>query len=193
MASCSCCTHGIPWGDLPQSLGYGSGMTCWRRLRDCNASDVWQRLHQAMPVRLREHDQIDWNRACIEGSSVPSPWGQETGPNPIDRGKLGSKQHIVVDARGIPLVILVSGANRRDSRCSISVWMRYLRLQACQAEHANVSGGGASPAGLQGEVSRAVRNWVRISGLSREHTDGLRALASCESVLKGAWISTKRC
>jgi transposase len=61
--------------DLPQSLGYGSGMTCWRRLRDWNANGVWQRLHQAMLVRLREHDQIDWSRASIDGSAVPSPWG----------------------------------------------------------------------------------------------------------------------
>ena len=66
---------GIPWEDLPQALGYGSGMTCWRRLRNWNANGVWQRLHQAMLVRLREHDQIDWSRACIDGSSVPSPRG----------------------------------------------------------------------------------------------------------------------
>lgn len=39
-----------------------------------------------------------------------------TGPSPTDRGKLCSKRHIVVDARGIPLVILVSGANRHDSK-----------------------------------------------------------------------------
>ena len=44
-----------------------------------------------------------------------APGGQETGPNPTDRGKLGSKRHIVVDARGIPLVVLVGGANRHDS------------------------------------------------------------------------------
>lgn len=74
---------GIPWEDLPQSLGYGSGMTCWRRLRDWNASGVWQRLHQAMLVRLREHDQIDWSRACIDGSSVPSPRGaRKRAPTP---------------------------------------------------------------------------------------------------------------
>lgn len=64
---------GIAWEDLPQSLGYGSGMTCWRRLRDWNAAGVWQKLHYAMLVRLREHDQIDWSRASIDGSSVPSP------------------------------------------------------------------------------------------------------------------------
>jgi transposase len=31
---------GIPWEDLPQELGFGSGMTCWRRLRDWQASGV---------------------------------------------------------------------------------------------------------------------------------------------------------
>ncbi len=75
------------------------------------SGSVWPRLHQAMLVRLREHDQIDGSRASIDGSSVPSPGGQETGRNPTDRGKLGSKRHLVVDVRGIPLVILVSGAN----------------------------------------------------------------------------------
>jgi transposase len=72
---------GIPWEDLPQSLGYGSGMTCWQRLRDWNAAGVWQQLHQAMLTRLREHDQIDWSRASIAGSSVPSPRGvRKRGP-----------------------------------------------------------------------------------------------------------------
>ncbi len=66
---------GIPWEDLPQALGYGSGMTCWRRLRDWSAAGIWEQLHHAMLVRLREHDQIDWSRASIDGSSVPSPRG----------------------------------------------------------------------------------------------------------------------
>ena len=74
---------GIPWEDLPQSLGYGSGMTCWRRLRDWSAAGVWQRLHQAMLVRLREHDQIDWSRASIDGSTVASPRGaRKRAPTP---------------------------------------------------------------------------------------------------------------
>ncbi|MGI4858972.1 MAG: IS5 family transposase [Janthinobacterium lividum] len=107
---------GVPWEDLPQALGYGSGMTCWRRLRDWQEAGVWERLHLAMLTRLREHDQIDWSRASIDGASVSSPpGGPETGPNPTDRGKLGSKRDIVVDARGVPLAIAVSGANRHDS------------------------------------------------------------------------------
>jgi transposase len=38
-----------------------------------------------------------------------------TGPNPTDRGKRGSKYHLLVDAAGLPLNIAVSGANRHDS------------------------------------------------------------------------------
>lgn len=106
---------GIPWEDLPQKLGFGSGMTCWRRLRDWQAAGVWERLHLVMLRRLREHDQIDWGCASLDGASISSPRGQEPGPNPTDRGKLGSKRHIVVDARGIPLAVTVTGANRHDS------------------------------------------------------------------------------
>ncbi len=80
---------GIPWEDLPQSLGYGSGMTCWRRLRDWSAAGVWDQLHQAMLTRLREHDQIDWSRASIDGSSVPSPRGaRKRAPTPPTEASL---------------------------------------------------------------------------------------------------------
>lgn len=66
---------GIPWEDLPQELGFGSGMTCWRRLRDWQAIGLWQRLHRALLTKLHEHGQIDWTRASIDGASVPSPRG----------------------------------------------------------------------------------------------------------------------
>jgi len=66
---------GIAWEDLPQELGFGSGMTCWRRLRDWQACGIWDRLHVALLARLREHDQIDWSRASIDGASVASPRG----------------------------------------------------------------------------------------------------------------------
>jgi len=75
---------GIGWEDLPQELGFGSGMTCWRRLRDWQAAGVWGKLHLAMLRRLREHDQIDWRRASIDGASVPSPRGaRKQAPTPL--------------------------------------------------------------------------------------------------------------
>jgi transposase len=44
---------GIAWERLPQQLGYGSGMTCWRRLRDWQAAGVWHRLHALLLAELR--------------------------------------------------------------------------------------------------------------------------------------------
>lgn len=66
---------GIAWSDLPQSMGFGSGMTCWRRLRAWHAAGIWRQLHLAMLQRLRQCDQIDWSRASIDGASVASPRG----------------------------------------------------------------------------------------------------------------------
>jgi hypothetical protein len=42
--------------------------------------------------------------------------GEATGRNPTDRGKLGSKYHLIVDRQGVPLAIELSAANRHDSR-----------------------------------------------------------------------------
>ena len=33
---------GIPWEMLPQEMGCGSGMTCWRRLKEWHAAGVWE-------------------------------------------------------------------------------------------------------------------------------------------------------
>src|ERR687893_1640321 len=62
---------GIPWEMLPQEMGCGSGVTCWRRLRDWHQAGVWERLHQALPDRLRLADQIDWSGAGPDSRLVP--------------------------------------------------------------------------------------------------------------------------
>lgn len=42
--------------------------------------------------------------------------GEETGPNPTDKGKPGSKHHLLVDRKGIPLTLLLTAANVHDSK-----------------------------------------------------------------------------
>ena len=61
---------GIPWEFLPQELGFGSGMTCWRRLRDWHEAGVWQRLHEALLAELNAAGALDWSRAVIDSSHV---------------------------------------------------------------------------------------------------------------------------
>lgn len=66
---------GIPWEDLPVEMGCGSGVTCWRRLRDWQAAGVWDRLHRELLDRLGEADRIDWERASLDSASVPAKRG----------------------------------------------------------------------------------------------------------------------
>lgn len=66
---------GIAWEDLPQELGCGSGMTCWRRLRSWLAAGVWDRLHLKLVERLDREGKIDWSRTAVDSSSVRAVFG----------------------------------------------------------------------------------------------------------------------
>jgi transposase len=95
--------HGLRWRDLPPELGYGSGVTCWRRLRQWQALGVWAGLHRTLLNWLGDLGAIDWTRASLDSTSVRAKrGGEDTGPNPVDRGKAGSKFHLLVDRQGIP-------------------------------------------------------------------------------------------
>lgn len=61
---------GIPWEALPQEMGCGSGVTCWRRLREWQEQGVWQKLHEALLAKLNAAGEIDWSRAAVDSSHV---------------------------------------------------------------------------------------------------------------------------
>jgi|SRR5208283_4909483 len=66
---------GIGWEYLPREMGCGSGMTCWRRLRDWQLAGVWERLHRALLDELGRADKIDWSRVSLDASSVRAKGG----------------------------------------------------------------------------------------------------------------------
>jgi transposase len=66
---------GIQWEDLPQELGCGSGMTCWRRLRDWQRAGGWRGLHRVLLHRLAGAGRIDWSRASADAARVPAKGG----------------------------------------------------------------------------------------------------------------------
>jgi len=66
---------GIPWHMLPRELGCGSGVTCWRRLRDWQEAGVWARLHRVLLDRLGAADKIDWERVSLDSASLPAKKG----------------------------------------------------------------------------------------------------------------------
>ncbi len=61
---------GIPCEYLPQEMGCGSGMTCWRRLRDWHRAGVWDVLQATLLARLQAPDYFDWDRAVMDASIV---------------------------------------------------------------------------------------------------------------------------
>ena len=107
--------RGIPWELLPKELGGGSGMTCWRRLREWPAQGVWQRIPHELLNWLGQRGVLDWSRARLHSGSVPAKrGGPATGPNPTDRGKAGTKRPVVVDRQGLPVAVKVTAANDHD-------------------------------------------------------------------------------
>jgi len=75
---------GIPWEMLPRELGFGSGMTCWRRLRDWQEAGIWQLIHFVLLDWLSRCGQIDWSKAIVDSSSVRAVFGGRR-PAPIPR------------------------------------------------------------------------------------------------------------
>jgi transposase len=108
---------GIQWEYLPQELGFGSGMTCWRRLAAWNEAGVWDRLRQLLLNELRSKNRLDWERAVIDSShgraarrgpkagsarSTARVWAASATSSSTDR------------ASRSPLAVSLTGANRND-------------------------------------------------------------------------------
>jgi transposase len=57
---------GLRWNHLPTSIGFGSGVTCWRRLGDWQKAGVWDRRHELLLANLREADHVDFSHAAVD-------------------------------------------------------------------------------------------------------------------------------
>lgn len=73
---------GVPWNMLPQEMGCGSGVTCWRRLQEWTHAEVWPELHRRLLRRLGKRGSIRLSRAVIDSASVRAVLGGAI-PDPI--------------------------------------------------------------------------------------------------------------
>jgi hypothetical protein len=79
------------------------------------ASRVWERLHELLLAELHAADQLEWERAVADSSRLQArKGGQKTATSPVDRGRRGSKHHLLVDGGGLPLAWTLTGGNRND-------------------------------------------------------------------------------
>lgn len=87
-ADVRCCFEGIlwtlwtgaPWSELPKR--YGSPSTCWRRLREWEATGVLLTLWRAFLAQLNDRQQLRWNECVVEGSFAPAKKGAPKSDRP---------------------------------------------------------------------------------------------------------------
>jgi putative transposase len=107
---------GCQWNALPQEFGV-SGKTAHRYFQRWVRAGVFMRMWQA---GLNEYDElkgIKWKWQAADGAITKAPLGGEkTGKNPTDRGKTGTKRSLLVNEQGLPLGLVVSGANTPDGK-----------------------------------------------------------------------------
>ena len=74
---------GMPWQLLPAEMGCGSGVTCWRRLRDWTKAGVWSAIHAKLLDRLGRKGKLRASRVVVDSASVRAVLGGRTaGPTP---------------------------------------------------------------------------------------------------------------
>ncbi|MEU0506002.1 IS5 family transposase [Nocardia sp. NPDC005998] len=108
-------TSGCAWRMFPASFGV-TVPTAHRRFTVWTESGLWRRLHRVILDKLGSQGLIDWSRAVIDAASVRAKkGGSMTGPSPVDRGKSGSKIHVLSDRTGVVLSVGISAANTNDA------------------------------------------------------------------------------
>jgi transposase len=113
--SCTSPRRAVRGWKLPGALFGVSRATAHRRFAEWTRAGLWERMHQVILDRLGSGGFIDWSRAIVDSISVRAERGELTGPSPVDRGKPGSKIHVLVDRTGLALTLLTSAANTHDS------------------------------------------------------------------------------
>lgn len=107
---------GCQWNALPKAT-YGSGKTAHSYFQDWTRIGVFRRMWQAGLAEYDELKGIAWKWQAADGVMTKAPLGGEkTGPNPTDRSKGGTKRSLLVDEHGVPLGLVVSGANTPDGQ-----------------------------------------------------------------------------
>lgn len=106
---------GCQWNALPKE--FGSGKTAHRYFQRWLRAGVFWRMWQAGLTEYDELKGVAWKWQAADGAITKAPLGGEkTGKNPTDRGKRGAKRSLLVDEHGVPLGLVVSGANTTDGQ-----------------------------------------------------------------------------
>ena len=105
---------GCQWKALPKEL-FGSPSAIHTYFRHWEQAGLFVAIWQAGLAEYDEMEGIAWRWQSIDSAMAKAPLAREAvGRNRRIGGKKGSKRHVLVEERGVPLSIVVTGANRHD-------------------------------------------------------------------------------
>ena len=98
-------TTGASWVDIEAILDHQVSDTTLRARRDeWITAGVFERLRAEALAAFDRIVGLDRSEVALDGSLHKAPCGgEDTGPNPTDRGKLGWKWSVAVDRHGVPI------------------------------------------------------------------------------------------
>ena len=103
--------EGTPWRSLTATPPRASGSTLRRSLEGWARMGLLQQVHAVLVSMLRGHPDL-----ILDSCSVRAKRGGDlTGPNPTDRAKRGTKDHVAVDGDGVPVACVATAANVNDT------------------------------------------------------------------------------
>lgn len=106
---------GCQWKAVHRSWFGVCSSTLHQRFQAWQQSGIFLKLMMLMVKFYARRRGVQWLWQAIDSKACPAPLGgSDTGKSPVDRSKRGSKIHLLVDQRGAPLAVLVSGGNVHD-------------------------------------------------------------------------------
>jgi transposase len=109
--------EGVQWRELRAAAGRACGSTLRRRLDEWSGTALLRQVHVALIRMVRAGPEAASWDVVVDSCSVRAKRGGELiGPNPTDRGKAGTKYHVIASTDGLPLGVVPSAANVHDTR-----------------------------------------------------------------------------
>jgi len=146
---------GAQWKAVKRDWFGVSSSVLHERFQTWQEQGVWDQVFRALVKFYRRERGIQWQWQAVDSRSCAAPLGgSDTGKNPTDRAKLGSKIHILVDQRGAPLAIDISGANQHD-KWSVASLVVHIAVRRPGSEQHFLADKGYDYADVHDTVERA--------------------------------------
>lgn len=168
---------GVRWYDIWPDMGC-SGRTAHRRLLEWQRAGIWDALHNKLLELLKRDGKLELDIAIIDSTMTPAPGGgAQTGPNPTDRAKTGTKYTLLVDANGVPLVLRAAGANESDQSEILPAVFEFPRVRGTSGRPKENPDELYGDRGYDSDWTRLILMWMgitpKIAKRRTEHGSGL--------------------